>query len=141
MKFSAMRAGPRFLPAVVAGVTALAIIGCGEEPRPKPKLAAKAAPPPAAPLPAETMKDPAPVKPAAGNSLAADQALADRVKSALVAEPGLNAHGIDVVAKDGAVTLFGTTETKARRETAARIATAVAGVKSVENKLAVVAGS
>jgi hyperosmotically inducible protein len=72
---------------------------------------------------------------------AADKELAGRVKSALVAERGLNAHGIDVVAKDGAVTLYGTAETRTRREMAEKIASRVDGVKSVDNKLAVVAGS
>jgi hyperosmotically inducible protein len=71
----------------------------------------------------------------------ADKELAGRVKSALVAERNLNAHGIDVVAKDGAVTLFGTAETRMRRDLAEKVASRVDGVKSIENKLAVVAGS
>lgn len=138
MRSSAMRAGQRLLFAVAAGVIALAIPGCGDEPKPKPKPATSTPPP--APSP-ETKAAPAPVKPAAVDAQADDQALAALVKSALAAEKNLNAHGIDVVAKGGVVTLFGTTETKARRETAAKIAAAVTGVKSVENKLAVVAGS
>jgi hyperosmotically inducible protein len=72
---------------------------------------------------------------------AADKELAGRVKSALVAERNLNAHGIDVTVKDGVVTLFGTAETRLRRDMAEKIAARVDGVKSVENKLAIVAGS
>ena len=138
MKLSARYAGQRLFPAVAAGVIALSVSGCGDEPKPKP---APRTAPPAAPAP-EAKAAPAPGKPAAADAqAAADQALAAQVKSALAAETSLNAHRIDVVAKDGAVTLFGTTETKARRETASKIAAAVAGVKSVENKLVVVAGS
>lgn len=139
MKLNARHTGKHLLPAVVAGVIALAVSGCGEEPRPKP--AAKAAPPsaPAAPK-AEVMT--VPVEPAVvSGQAAADQALAAKVKSALAAEPGINIHRIDIVAKNGAVTLFGTTESSKMRETAVKIAAAVAGVKSVESKLVAIAGS
>jgi len=50
-------------------------------------------------------------------------------------------NGIDVVAGNGAITLFGTAETRMKREIAGKVAAGVAGVKSVENKLAIVAGS
>jgi hypothetical protein len=120
--------------AAMAGLLALALAGCGQDapPPPAPKITPRAAPEakaPAAPKPAE----PAPAS--------ADKTLAEQVKAALLAERGLNAHGIDVAVKDGAVTLFGTTENKMKREIAAKVAAAVAGVKSVENRLAVVAGS
>jgi osmotically-inducible protein OsmY len=72
---------------------------------------------------------------------AADKELAGRVKTALLAERSINAHGIDVVAKDGAVTLYGTAETRMRREMAEKVASRIEGVRSVENKLAIVAGS
>ena len=72
---------------------------------------------------------------------AADRALAARVKEALLAEKSLNAHGIDVGAKNGTVTLFGTVENKTRLEQAAKIAAGVDGARSVENKLVVVSGS
>jgi osmotically-inducible protein OsmY len=142
MKLSAMLAGQRLFPAVAAVAIALAVSGCSDEPRPKPKLAAKAAPSPAAPqTQAEAMKVP-PEKPSASNVQATgDQDLAGRVKSALAAGTGFNAHQIDITVKDGAVTLFGTADTKAQREAAGKAAAAVSGVKSVENKLAVVAGS
>lgn len=126
---------------VMAGMLALTLVACGDE-TPPPRVP-KAAPPPlagpAAPAP-EAKAPPAP-KTAGPAQPSADQALADRVKAALRAERGLNADGIDITAKDGTVTLFGTTETKMKREIAAKVAAAVAGVKSVENKLAVVAGS
>ena len=84
---------------------------------------------------------PPPPKPAEPPQASADKELAGKVKSALLAERGINAHAIDVVAKNGVITLYGTTETPARRDTAAKVAGNVAGVKSVDNKLAVVAGS
>lgn len=141
MKLNARMTGQRLLTAVAAAVIALAVSACGDEPRPKPKLAAKAAPSPAAPLPEPgTMKAP-PAKPAAVDAQADDQALAALVKSALAAAPGLNAHQIDITVKDGAVTLFGTAETRVQREAAGKAAATVSGVRSVENKLAVVAGS
>ena len=92
-------------------------------------------------LPPEPAVVATPEKPAEPPQASADKELAGKVKSALVNERGLNGHEIDVVARDGVVTLFGTASTPGRRETAARVAGSVAGVKSVENKLAVVAGS
>jgi len=136
MKLSQERPGRTLLSAIAAGTIALAAAGCSDEPKPKP-----AAAPPAAPAP-QASPAPAPEKPAAESSqVNPDEALAARVKSALAATAGLNAHRIDVTAKGGAVTLFGTAETKAQREAAAKAAAAVTGVGSVENKLAVVAGS
>jgi hyperosmotically inducible protein len=122
-------------PALSAAVLALALAACGESPPPKP--VATTTPVQPTPVPAA---QPAPT-PAVDPQVAADKALADSVKSALLAEKALNAHGIDVVAKRGVVTLFGTTETHARRSMAEKIAARVSGVTLVENKLAVVAGS
>ena len=123
---------------LAATLAALVLSGCGREPPPKPVV--KSVPVPVAPVSEQAAKAEA-EKAAQAARAEADKELAGRVKAALVADKSLNAHRIDVVARDGAVTLFGTTETRARRDTAGKIATAVAGVKSVENKLAVVAGS
>jgi BON domain len=67
--------------------------------------------------------------------------LAGRVKSALRAAPGLGDLAVDVVASDGAVTLFGTADTRENIEQAGKVASAVPGVKSVQNKIVVVRGS
>jgi hyperosmotically inducible protein len=124
---------------VTAALLAFALSGCGQEPPPKP--AVKVVPLPALPAPQETAKA-EPAKPSAEAArAAADKELAGRVKAALGAERALNAHGIDVVASNGAVTLFGTAETRMKRDMAGKVAASVEGVKSVENKLAVVAGS
>jgi len=138
MKLSAKN--PLASRSAATGVLVFALAACGQEPPPKP--AAKAAPPAAPAAPKAEMKA-EPAKPAAVESVqaSADKTLAERVKAALLEERSLKAHGIDIVAKDGVVTLFGTTETRLRREMAGKIAAGVQGVKSVENKLAVVAGS
>jgi osmotically-inducible protein OsmY len=63
------------------------------------------------------------------------------VKRALDEEAKIQAAGIDVTANDGVVSLWGTTTTDDERTRAGRVAAKVEGVKSVENKLAVVRGS
>jgi osmotically-inducible protein OsmY len=64
-----------------------------------------------------------------------------RVKKALEQAPGQIAQGIDVTARRGAVSLFGTVPSGAERGTAGKIAASVSGVSSVDNKLVVVKGS
>jgi osmotically-inducible protein OsmY len=128
----------------MAGIFALGLAACGREPPPPP--AAKASPPPPPAATADAKADQAreaAAKEAAAKAAAAsaDAALAAKVKDALGATKGLNAHAIDVTAADGAVMLFGTVDTPALRDKATKIAAGVQGVKSVENKLAIVKGS
>ena len=124
---------------MTAALLAFALSGCGQEPPPKP--AVKVVPVPTLPAPQDAAKA-EPAKPSAEAArAAADKELAGRVKAALGAERNLNAHGIDVVASNGAVTLFGTAETRMKRDIAGKVAAGVEGVRSVENKLAIVAGS
>jgi len=111
---------------------ALALAACGDSP-PPPKPVAMT--PPVQPTPAPAQK------PAEDPQVAADKALAASVKAALLDAKALNAHDIDVVAKRGVVSLFGTTKTHALRSMAEKVAARVSGVTLVENKLAVVAGS
>jgi hyperosmotically inducible protein len=135
-----MKLDPRHPAGILmATLLAFAISGCGKEPPPKPVV--KDVPIAVAPVDQDAGKAEAAKQAAVSARAAADKELAGRVKAALVAERGLNAHGIDVTAKDGAVTLYGTAETRLRRDMAEKIAARVDGVKSVENKLAVVAGS
>jgi len=70
-----------------------------------------------------------------------DSALAAKVKSALGADPTLRLLAIDTGVSNGVVTLYGTADTRAHREKAAQVASNVAGVKSVNNQLVIVAGS
>lgn len=137
----------RALGVVLAGIFALGLAACGREPPP----AAKASPPPPPAAKADAKADQAreaaakeaAAKEAAAKAAAAsaNAALAAKVKDALGATKGLNAHAIDVTAADGVVTLFGTADTPALREKATQVAGGVQGVKSVENKLAIVKGS
>jgi len=135
-----MKLDPRHPAGILmATLLAFAFSGCGREPPPKPVI--KDVPVPVAPVNQDTGKAEAARQAAAAARASADKELAGRVKSALVGERNLNAHGIDVTAKDGVVTLYGTAETRMRRDMAEKIAARVDGVKSVENKLAIVAGS
>ena len=122
---------------VASALLVLTLAACGKEPPPPPKKVGEVILPVEPPPQVASIPD----KPAEPPQVSADKALEGKVKSALVAERGLNGHEIDVVAKNGVVTLYGTASTVGRRETAARVAGNVAGVKSVDNKLAVVAGS
>lgn len=66
-----------------------------------------------------------------------DAAITVKVKSAVIAEPGLKSLQIDVDTKDGVVTLSGTVDNPALKERAAQIAQHVSGVRSVVDNLAV----
>ena len=67
--------------------------------------------------------------------------LANKIKSALGADPALKVLAIDASVADGAVTLYGTANNRALREKAAKVVSGVPGVKSVRNELVIVAGS
>ena len=67
-----------------------------------------------------------------------DKELAQRVGRAI---DDARLQGIEVAAADGVVTLWGTTLSAKERSRAAEIATNVEGVKAVDNRLEVVAGS
>lgn len=123
---------PRFFLAALI----LTLAGCGEGTPPPPvKPATPPVAGPAAPAPAAEAKAAAAPKPDPNKELAA------RVKRALDEEAKIQAAGIDVTANDGVVSLWGTTTTDDERTRAGRVAAKVEGVKSVENKLAVVRGS
>lgn len=80
-------------------------------------------------------------KAASAGTTVADATITAKVKSALIAEPGLKSTGIDVVTEKGVVRLFGTAASDANRERATMVAANVEGVKAVENNLAIVQGS
>ncbi len=113
----------------------LALVACGETP-PPPKPAAPAAPPQAAApvTPKPEVKPEAP-KPDPNKELA------QRVKRALEGEPKVQAAAIDVTAKDGRVSLWGTAATARERTLAGQVAAKVEGVASVDNQIKIVKGS
>jgi hypothetical protein len=122
---------------LVATALTLALAACDETP-PPPKPAAPPAPPPqaAAPAPkAPEAKAPEAPKPDPNKELA------QRVKRALDGDGKIQGGAIDVTAKDGRVSLWGTTATPTERNLAAQIASKVDGVASVDNQIKVVKGS
>jgi hypothetical protein len=124
---------------VVVAVAALALAACGDqtpppvakkaEPVPLPTPQAKA---PEAPKPAPKAEEPKPDP---------NRELAQKVKRALEQDAKIQAAGIDVTAQNGTVTLWGTAATQGERNRAGAAAAKVDGVKTVENKIAVVKGS
>jgi hypothetical protein len=67
--------------------------------------------------------------------------LAAKVKRALMDDSKIQGAGIDVTAANGTVTLWGTAATQGERNRAGATAAKVDGVKTVENKMAIVKGS
>lgn len=63
------------------------------------------------------------------------------MKRTLEGEPKVQAAAIDVTAKDGRVSLWGTAATAGERNLAGRVATSVEGVASVHNQIKIVRGS
>lgn len=131
------------------GALALGLAACGQEApsvqaakpsvQPVEQSAAKApeTASPATPKPEATA--PAPTEPALQPS--GDAALATKVKAVLEADPALRALAVDVTAAGGAVTLFGTADSTANRDRAAKVAAGVPGVTSVQNQIVIVRGS
>ena len=66
-----------------------------------------------------------------------DAALTGKVKSALVAEPGLKSGSINVTTQNGIVILQGATDTIEGRQKAAQVASNVEGVRAVRNEIVV----
>ena len=124
--------------AALALVLALVLVACEKEPAVEMKTAAPAA---VAAKKIETQASAEKGKPIDAKPTAADAALAAKIKAALAADPALKGTGIDVVAADGKVSLFGTVESARQMTAAAKIASLVPGVTSVTNKMVVLAGS
>ncbi len=80
-------------------------------------------------------------KAAKAGAAISDTAITAKVKSALLAEPGLQSTGIDVVTENGVVSLYGTAISNSHKERATLVSAAVEGVRAVENNLAIVQGS
>ena len=66
-----------------------------------------------------------------------DGKITAEVKAKILAEPGLKVLMIDVDTKEGKVTLSGSADSAANVQKAEQIASAVEGVKSVDNRLAI----
>ena len=122
----------------LVGLMVLGLVACDEAPKPAPKPAAPPQAATPAPTPVAAPKPevkPEPPKPDPNKELEA------RVKRALEGEAKIQAAGIDVTAKEGRVTLWGTAATAAERRRAEGVAKKVEGVSAVDNQIKVVKGS
>jgi len=118
----------------------LLLAACGDgAPPPKP-AAQPASPPPQTQTPAPQAKAPE-VKAPEAPKPDPNKELAQRVKQALEGDGKVQAAGIDVTAKEGRVSLWGTAATAGERNRAGQIAAKVDGVASVDNQIKVVKGS
>jgi hyperosmotically inducible protein len=116
----------------------LALAACGDSAPPAKPAAQPAAPAPQASAPeAPKPEAKAPEAPKPDPN----KELAQRVKQALERDGKIQAAAIDVTAKDGRVSLWGTAGTAAERNQAAQIASKVDGVASIDNQIKVVKGS
>lgn len=125
---------------ILALASILAFAACSDSPPPAKPAAQPASPPPQAAAPAPETKAPE-VKPPEAPKPDPNKELAQRVKQALEGDRKIQAAAIDVTAKDGRISLWGTTATADERNRAAQIAAKVNGVASVDNQLKVVKGS
>lgn len=118
---------------ILATALILGLAACGDStPPPKP-----AAPAPQAAAPAKAPEAKAPEAPKPDPN----KELAQRVKRALEGDGKVQAGAIDVTAKEGRVSLWGTAATAGERNLAGQIAAKVDGVASVDNQIKVVKGS
>jgi hyperosmotically inducible protein len=66
-----------------------------------------------------------------------DDFLVDTIRQKLAADQVVKGGAIEVIVKDGAVTLKGTVEENAQKNKAEKIAKKVSGVKSVTNEIVI----
>jgi len=116
----------------------LGLAACGDSAPPAKPAAQPSSPPPQAKAP-ET-KAPEATAPEAPKP-DPNKELAQRVKQALEGDGKIQAAAIDVTAKDGRVSLWGTAATAGESSRAAQVAAKVTGVASVDNQIKVVKGS
>ena len=122
---------------LLAVLATVALAACSEPTPPpvtksEPVTPAPVAKAPEAPKPEPKAEEP---KPDPNKELAA------RVKRALMDDDKIQVAGIDVTAASGTVTLWGTAATASERNRAGATAAKIDGVKTVDNKLAIVKGS
>ena len=122
---------------ILAAALFLALAACGDSAPPPKPAAQPAAPAPQAAAPAKAPETKAPEAPKPDPN----KELAQRVKQALEGDGKVQAGAIDVTAKEGRVSLWGTTPTADERNRAGQIAAKVDGVASVDNQIKVVKGS
>jgi hyperosmotically inducible protein len=119
-------------------IAALALAACGDStPPPKPVVQ------PVTPAP-QVQAPEAPKAPEAKPEAAKpdpNKDLAQRVKQAIDSDGKVQPGSIDVTAKDGRVSLWGTAASAGERNRAGQIAAKIEGVASVDNQIKIVKGS
>jgi len=128
------------LSLMCAGALAFGLVACGKDEPPQAVQPAvvQPAPPPEAKAGEIRTETPEPTSMPRSDP---NGELASKVKTALHTTPGLEALAVDIVAAEGAVTLFGTADSRDSVAKAGKVASSVPGVKSVQNKIVVVRGS
>jgi pyruvate/2-oxoglutarate dehydrogenase complex dihydrolipoamide acyltransferase (E2) component len=124
----------RTLSLVLLAAVSLAACDAAEPPKPA-AVTEPVRPMVQAPAPAQ------PPAPAAAPQPSPDEALAARVRRALAETRAVSGQGVEVTAKDGVVTLFGTVPEKAEGAKVEKFVAGLDGVRSVVSKLVVVRGS
>lgn len=124
-----------FSIAALTGAAAL-LAGCGKSDQevPQPQVGTGGAPPVAAVEPAPVEPTPSP-QALMATTADADANLTTQVKTALLADPEMQALTINVDTREGIVQLSGFVDNREQTDKAATIAAAVEGVRSVDNKL------
>jgi len=134
-------------PMLVASMVCAALLGagCGDRAsndtvaRNTDRVTPPASTSPSTPMAPSTTASPATPPASTAGARAAeaidDTALTAKVKTALVAEPGLKSTSIDVSTKDAVVTLSGNVATSTDRAKARQVAENVAGVKNVVDNM------
>lgn len=130
------------LLALFAAGTVIFAAGCDQRNSTSPSTSSTATPPATSSAPSTTKS-----ASTAGDKMATstqkagdkvdDAAITTKVKTALMAEPGLRSLEINVDTRDNVVTLNGTVDSQEKKQRAMQIAQGVEGVKSVSDNLVV----
>lgn len=125
---------------VLSGAVAALIAGCGKPDNAVPPTPTTSAPPPAV---AAVQPPAAPTPPMVPETATApdDATLASRVREALLADADVKDQKIEVSAAEGVIQLSGFVDSGTQTARAAEVAGAVDGVRSVDNRLELKAGS
>jgi hyperosmotically inducible protein len=115
---------------------ALLAAGCGDSPQNDAIARNDNAPPPVTTPRAPTTTNSAGDAGANMAGALSDTTLTAKVKTALIAEPGLKSAAIEVSTKDAVVTLTGTVDSSTDRAKARMVAENVQGVRNVVDNLA-----
>src|SRR4051795_10763997 len=71
------------------------------------------------------------------DATSADDRISDQVRMRLATDADVKGGALDVIVKDGSVTIKGRVDTEKGRQRATKLAKKVKGVKNVDNELAV----